>query len=256
MPDHEHEQPHQREPQAGIAQRRPPGAAREPDRNSVQDEHRHEEPRAEDADALDAGLRGRELVRAHQRDRPRLVRQLGEGILRDPELGTDLDDELVQVERDVAAARGDAVPGLVLEHVDELLVGDRAHANEELLDPRPRERTGHGSCRRLLERAGEGRRQRPEGRREPIRERLRDVDVLVQLVDRVRRDRRLHRRVLDDLGRRLVPGRVVEHLPVDPVRQDRDEGDDRGEDDEGPDEDAALTAQRRGSCHGGSVPPG
>ena len=47
-PDHENEEPHEREPDARVAQRRPPGAAREVDREPVEHEHGDEQPDAED----------------------------------------------------------------------------------------------------------------------------------------------------------------------------------------------------------------
>ena len=261
VPDDEHEKPHEREPDSRVAQGRPPGSAREPDRDPVEREHGDEQPGAERAHGLDAGLGGGELVRLHERDRPGLGRQLGERILREPELGAELEDQLVQVEGDDAVAGGDAVAGLVLQHVHELLVGDRAGVDEQLFDAWPPEQGGHALRRRLRERAGEGRTETLEVRREPLRQGLAHVDVLVQLVDRVGGDRGLHLRVLDDLGRRLVPGGVVEHLPLRPGGQDRDERENGGEDDERPDDDPTLAAERcsgfrsRG-CHGFTVPPG
>ena len=256
-PDDEDEEPDERESDPRVAQGLAPGAAREPDRKPVEGEHEDEQPDTQDVDGPDAVLRERELVGLHQRDVAGGRRQLRERALREAELRPDLDDHLVHVERDDSVAGRDAVAGLVLEHVDELLVGDGARLDEELLHARPLQEPLHALRGRLLEGAGEDRAEPLEARRQPIRERLADVDVRVQLVDRVARERRLDLLVLDDLGRRLVPGRVVEHLPVHPGRQDRDERQDGRKDDERPDDDPALAAQRcsgfRGGYHGCSV---
>ena len=243
VPDDERDETHEREPEAGVAERGPPGAARDVDREPVEHEHPDEQPDAQHVHGLDAGLRRRELVGLHQRDRPDLVRQLRERVRRKPELRADLHDQLVRVERDDAVAGRDPATGLVLEDGDELLVGDRAGVDEGRLDARPLQEKRHSPRGRPLERAGQLRGERLEGRRKLLLQRLGDVDVLVQLVDRVVAEGRLHLRVLDDLGSRLVPGRVVEHLPVHPGRQDRDEREDGCEDDERPDDDPALAAQ-------------
>jgi hypothetical protein len=61
----------------------------------------------------------------------------------------------VQVERDFAVAGRDPVSGLVLEHVDEFLVSDRARIDDEVLHAGAPEQEGDALRRRLLERAGE-----------------------------------------------------------------------------------------------------
>ena len=71
---------------------------------------------------LDACLRQAQLVRAHDGHRSGGRRQLGDRVRRQADSRSELDQELVQVERDVSVARVDAVPRLVLEHVHELLV--------------------------------------------------------------------------------------------------------------------------------------
>ena len=75
---------------------------------------------------------------------------------------------------------------------------------------------------------------------EPRPEDRHDVDLLVDLVHEVDGDRPADVGVLDQLGARLAPGVLVEHLPVDPRREARDDRDERGGDDRGPDEDGAF----------------
>ena len=176
---------------ADVAERHASLPAGEEDRQSVEEEHEDEQPRAPDVDRLDARLGGRQLVRLHQRDRPGGVRQLCERAGRKPERGSDLDEQLVEIERNHAVAGRDAVPGLVLEHVDQLLVSDRAGGDEGLLDARALEEKLDALRRGRLERAGDRRTESLEVRRQPLADGLADVDVRVQRVDRVRRERRL-----------------------------------------------------------------
>ena len=62
------------------------------------------------------------------------------------------------------------------------------------------------------------------------------VDVVVELVDEEHRDRIADLFVLDQLGARVLPRLGVEHLAMDPCRQDRREPDQRCDDDQRPDQ--------------------
>jgi hypothetical protein len=135
------------------------------------------------------------------------------------------------------------VPGLVLEHVDELLLRDPVGVDPELLHARRGEQA--------LDALGGGLAQRPGDRLsqlevvgQPLRESRRDVHVVVELVDEEDRERVLDLRVLDQLRAGVLPRLVVEHLPVDPGREDRCDPDHRGDDDQRPDQRAAAPAQR------------
>ena len=138
------------------------------------------------------------------------------------------------------------VAGLVLEHVGELLLRRRVGVDPELLYARrleqPLDSVGGGlpQCR------GDGWRQRLEVVGQPLLEPGRDIHVVVELVDQENRERVLDLRVLDQPGARVLPGLVVEHLPMDPRRQDRAQPDQRGEDDHRPDERATTPAHSPG----------
>ena len=107
-----------------------------------------------------------------------------------------------QVERDDAVAGRDPVPGLVLEHVDELLVRDRAGVDPELLDARRAASstlTAFVAGSRSAPATGAASGLRFGG--QPLLERRRDVDVVVELVDQEDRERVLDLRVLRSAAR-------------------------------------------------------
>ena len=79
--------------------------------------------------------------------------------------------------------------------------------------------------------------------RQLLLERAGDVDVVVDLVDEIDGQRVLNGRIGDQIRARLPPVVVVEHLAVDPERQDHDDPEDRGNDDQRPDADAPAPAQ-------------
>src|SRR5262249_25612944 len=71
--------------------------------------------------------------------------------------------------------------------------------------------------------------------RQPLLERIRDVHVVVELVDEVDGEGAAHRRIGDQVPARPRPGAVVEHLAVDPEDQRADEREQRRQHEEGPD---------------------
>ena len=123
-------------------------------------------------------------------------------------------DQLAEVERHLAVAGRDPVARLVLDHVDELLLRQRAGVDPELLDARRVEQAVDRVGRGLAQRARHRSRQRLELLRQPLLEVAGDVDVVVELVDEVHGQRLAHRGILDQLGARLPPGVLVEHLPI------------------------------------------
>ena len=96
---------------------------------------------------------------------------LGERAGGKPELRADLSDELAQVERDDPVCRIDAVPGLVLEHVHELVVRHRARLDEARLHPWPRQQEVDALRGRLAQRRRSGCREGLEILRQPLPER-------------------------------------------------------------------------------------
>ena len=161
---------------------------------------------------------------------------LGQRRVRHPELGPDLRHQLAQVQRDDPVAGRDPVAGLVLEHVDELLLRRRAGLDEDLLHARRLQQPLH-TVRNGLPRGGRDRwRQLLEVGGQPLLERGSDIHVVVELVDQEDRERILDLRVLDQPGARVRPGLVVEHLPLHPRRKDRSQRDQRGEHDQRPHE--------------------
>ena len=220
-------------------------AAREVDRKRVQGEHEHQQRGAEDPDRPDAGLGGRELVRAHDGDHPGVGRDPGQGRVWQPELGAELGHELAQVHRDDAFAGRDAVTRRVLEHVDELLLRGRVGVDPQLLHARRVEQAADRGRGGLPQRRGQRRRQRVEVVGQPRLELGGHVDVGIELVDEEDRDRVADLLVLYQFGAGLLPGLVVEHLPVHPRRQDRREPDQRGDDDQHPDQRRASPTPAR-----------
>ncbi len=132
---------------------------------------------------------------------------------------------------------------------------DRARIDEQLLESWLREQVLDRLRRRLAERACRRCCELLQVLGQPCLELRRDVDVVVELIDELRGDGAPDLRVLNHLRARLVPGGVVEQLPVDEGGQDRHEADDRRQDDQGPDADAASPCElagcgRCGRCGG------
>ena len=121
---------------------------------------------------LHALLHGTELVGRHQRDHAGVRRDLVEPLLRHAEVRSELDDELVEVERDRALAGRDPVAGLVLQHVHELLLRARARLDEELLDLRPGEQRLDRVRGRLAQRVRQRGAERLGALGQPVGERL------------------------------------------------------------------------------------
>ena len=173
---------------ADIPKRLPSAAAGKVDRERVQPEHQDDEEAADHVHELHALLRRAELIGRHQVDHAGFRRKLVQPLLRDAEGGSELDDQLVEVDRDLAVAGRDPVSGLVLEHVHELLLRSRARFDEELLDLRPVEQRLDRVRGRLAQHCRKRRAERLDLLGQPVGQRLSDVDVLVELVDDERRD--------------------------------------------------------------------
>ena len=150
----QHEEADDHKPPADARERLPPLSARQVDRQRVKREDGHEEPDAQDPRQPHAVLRGVELVRAHDRDRAGVGRELREGLTGQAELLPDLLHQREHVERDDPVPGRDPVAGLVLEHVDELLVREVARLDEARLEPRLREQELDPLGRRLAHRRG------------------------------------------------------------------------------------------------------
>ena len=127
-------------------------------------------------------------------------------------------------------------------------MGDPVGRDPELLHARPLEQDVDGVRRRAAQHAGERSSERVELRRQPLLERGGDVDVVVELVDDVDGERVLDLRVLNQILACALPGAGVEHLPLDPESQDRDEHEHGGQYDEHPDDRSAA------SCSGAATP--
>ena len=247
----EDEETDEHEREADVPQCLPALTARQVDRERVHREHQDQQRGAEDAHALHGGLGRGELVGAHDRDHPGVRGDLRHRGGRQPELGPDLGHERAQVQRHDAVAGRDPVARLVLEHVDELLLRDRIGVDPELLHAWRLEQPLDAVRGGLAQRGGGGLRQRLEVGGQPLLESGGDIDVVVELVDQEHRERALDLRVLDQLGARGLPGLVVEHLPVDPGREDRSQPDQRGENDQRPHERATTPGHAAGDLIGG-----
>ena len=133
---------------------------------------------------------------------------------------------------------------LSVEHGYEKLVRAADRLLERLLHARPAEECVGGANQGRLEsrrdRRGEGLRYG----RQPLLERLADVDVLVELVDEVDGDRAPDGGVLDELRARVREVVRVQRLPLHPDVERGDEREHACQDDESPGNPAAPA--RRG----------
>ncbi len=145
-------------------------------------EHEHEQPGTQHPDRLDSRLRRGELIGAQDRDHTGVRRQPFKRTRGQPEVGAELRDERAQIESDDTAAGRDAEPGLVLEHIHELLVRNGVGIRPDLLDPRPVEEELHALRGRLSKRRRDRTGERLEVGRELLLEPCADVPLLVELV--------------------------------------------------------------------------
>ena len=162
------------------------------DGQRVEPQHEHQQHAAQHLQHPHHRLRLGEPVRPHDRDHTGVRGDAVQHRAGEAELGAELLHELAEVERDHAVTGGDAFARLVLEHVHEPLLCQRAGLDPQLLDGRRVEQPVDRIGRRLPQRAGDGSRQRLELLRRALREVSGDVDVVVELVDQVHRQRRTH----------------------------------------------------------------
>ena len=140
---------------------------------------------------------------------------------------------------------------LVVEELDDLPLRRGRGAYEELLQAWPLEQPVRGLLGALLDDAGEHRRERLLRFGEAIRDLLLDVDVRVELLDRLRRDLVADLGRLDHLRRDLLEPVLAQHGPLEVERDASDECDDRREDGERPRADDASfrgCGRRRAHC--------
>ena len=166
-------------------------------------------------------------------------------------------DDRAQVEDHRAAAGGAEHPALVLDQVDELLVGDLVGGLPQLLHARLLERQDDPFFDHAAQPAGRRPGQRLQFAGQARADFAGDVDVLVDLVGQIGRQLFLDRGVLEQLGVGFGPVGGVEQLAVGPHRQDADDAQQRGERQQRahqPDVRAVALAGGRGAMAGCAAP--
>ena len=175
----QHEQADDHKRPADVAECLAPDAAGEIDRDSEHDQHEHEQPDAQHPRRTDACLNVRKLIGLHHCDHACVRRNPCEHTRRQPELRSELLEQLAEVESDIAVSGRGSGDGLVLDDVHELLVRRRAGSDEQLLSPRPSEQQLHRVGCRLPQCAGERASQALQTRGQSLPERPGDVNVFV-----------------------------------------------------------------------------
>ena len=218
-----------RKPTASRPQLDAPPAAREPDGQYGEHDRDEPEPVRESLEDTGTGLCRLELVGADDRD---LAGRLGK-LLGDPpddrHLLAEVDDDGSEVEHDLPAGRRDEL-ALVVEELDELPLRGGRHAHPCLLQAGPLEEPVRGLLRPLPGDPRQHRSERLLRLRQALGERLLDVDVRVQLLDRRRRHLLADVVGADQLGRDRLEPVLVEDRPLEVERDRADEEEDERDD--------------------------
>jgi hypothetical protein len=246
----QHEQPRDDDPDRDRPHLDPPPAAREPDGDPPEEEGHDPDPRRDLLEELRRPLRGVELVRGENRDHARVLRQAVGEVPDEVEPLAELQDDGAQVDDDRLVLDAEHVR-VVAEDVDELLVRQGDGLPPHGLHARPLEEPVGGAVGELAE----ARRDRPGQTllvgRQAVLELGRNVHVGEERVDGGRGDLVPDGVVRDQLGRGLLERLVVERLPVQVAREDRDRREERAEDDEDARQDPApeRCARCLGAAH-------
>ena len=147
-----------------------------------------------------------------------------------------------------------ALPGpdeaaLVLDHLDQGAVGDRVRLFPGILEARGADHLPGPLHRDSAQAARGGARDPLDAAGEDSLQLLGDVDVGVELIDRVVGERVADLVLVEQLAAGVDPLACVERLPLDPGGEDREHGQNRGGDDQRlyP---AAVASSRRAACLG------
>ena len=183
-----------------------------------EDQHdERQQQRLDGVQSLGAALGGLQLIRSQQDD-PARIRRQGADAASDGGVPGDPADERPEIEHDLAVRRRQG-PVAVIEEAVQLTaralvreapcplgLGRGEHALRALHEHVPQARCGRG-------------RERLRARGQRVAQLARDVDVRVELIDEVRRERLPDLGVLQDLGTRVGPRRRIQGDAPDPQRQ-------------------------------------